>query len=275
MKIHLVNYEQKFNNGILSKYANKMKEWLDLLKVENSISDKPRLDVDINHHINYLPYSPNQTKNTLMITHIFEGYKLDKIKDQMKTADVGICFSQETADFLVRNGVSENKLSVILPAHDELPRKKIKVAVVTNVYSDNCKREEMFYELLKYLKENNLLDRFEFRVMGSGWDLKEYDILHYSAFDSIWYKEVLEYCDYMLYFGLDEGAMSILDAKQVGLKCIAPSIGFHLNLLIEYPFITQRELNSTFTYLTNNLVKDWTWENYTKEHIRIWEKLLS
>ena len=263
--INIVNYEMTFNNGILSKYANKMKEHLDLLGVESFISPTPQR-ADICHHINYLPYRPNEFKNTLMITHIFEGYKLDKVKEAMKTADVGICFSKETKDFLIEKGV-EGKLEVILPAHDGLKKKK-KIAVVTNVYPDGCKREKMFYDLLGVVDK----DKFEFIVMGSGWNLN--GIEYYPKFDLKIYENILNACDYLLYFGKDEGAMSVLDAKHLGLRIIAPLTGFHHEVGIDYPFDAQNDLNGIFESLAASPVEDWTWENYTLQHLNLWKKLL-
>lgn len=265
MKICIVNYEMTFNNGILSKYANKMKEELDALGIENVLSPTP-LSGYLNHHINYLPYKDNGGVNTLMITHIFDGYKLDRVKEGMKTADCGICMSLETKDFLVSNGIDETKLEVILPAHDFLPRKKKKVAIVTNVYPDGCKRENMYYELLKFLNREGI-EEFEFQVMGSGWLNADYD-----KFDHGNYLKILEACDYLLYFGVDEGAMSVLDARQVGLKTIAPLVGFHKEMGIDYPFETQEELNNIFKKLAHNPVGDWSWKRYVLEHTKIWER---
>jgi glycosyltransferase involved in cell wall biosynthesis len=257
--MHIVNYELGLNNGILSKYANKMAEILGC-----SVSNKP--EGEINHHINYLPYVPNGKKNTLMITHIWEGYKLDKVKEGMKTADYGICFSDETKNFLISHGVPKKKLVTILPAHDSLPKKTIKVAITTNVYPDGCKREWMFEELLKNIDK----ERFHFFIMGSGWKLPNANISYLDHFDPNEYIKILHLCDYHLYFGKDEGAMGTLDAKHVGLPTIAPEIGF-VKGLIDYPFDTQEELNKIFKDFSK--VDDWTWINYCKQHEKIWEKL--
>jgi len=94
LKVHLVNYEQGHFNGILTKFAKKLYEGLIGDKeFFVSIGQQPREDVDINHHINYIQYKPNNTKNTLMVTHITTDYKLDKAKKAMETADVGSCMS--------------------------------------------------------------------------------------------------------------------------------------------------------------------------------------
>lgn len=280
LKIHLVNYEEGANNGILSKFANKMYDILSKADgISVSIGNKPREDVDINHHINYLPYAPNNTKNTLMVTHIWEGYKLDKLKEGMKTADLGICMSGETREQLIEWGLEGSKLPVVLPAHDGLPRRHQVIAILTNVYPDGCKRAEMLTALAPNIDNN----KWAFRIMGSGW----HDILvpliangmqvdYFNDFDYDLHKQILDSSDYLLYFGKDEGAMSTLDAKQAGLKLIAPNVGFHKEIGIDYPFDTEKDLIKLFTdgTLNANPVKDWTWDRYVDQHLKLWKDLL-
>ncbi len=279
MKIHLVNYEASFNDGILSKFANKLFEQLKKTKgVKVTLSDRPDPKADVNHHINYQSYIPVDTKNTLMVTHIWEGGKLDKLRWAMQSADVGICMSTDTKDQLIKWGLPKNELEIILPAHDGFARRYQIVSILTNVYPDGCKREQMFVDLVKTLPHN----KFAFRIMGSGW----HDILvplvaeglqvdYFAEWDAENHKRILDTSDYNLYFGEDEGSMGILDAKNAGLKIIAPNIGFNKDIGVDYPFSTQKELNTIFKELAYNPVEDWTWDKYTKEHLKIWKKLLS
>lgn len=276
--IHIVNYEEGINNGILSKFAKKMYEILcknsDFVV---SMGNRPREDVDLNHHINYLPYKENKTKNTLMVTHIWDGYKLDALKKGMETADYGVCMSSDTENQLIELGVNKDKLGTVLPAHDGTPRRHQIVAILTNVYPDGCKREGMFEELVKTINHN----QWAFRIMGSGWENilaplvaegLQVDYFHDFNYDT--HKMILDSSDYLLYFGKDEGSMAVLDAKQAGLKIIAPNVGFNIDVGVDYPFDTQEELNEVFTNLNQNPVKDWTWSKYVDEHIAIWKKLL-
>lgn len=279
LKIHLVNYEEGINNGILSKFARKMYE--ELSKYDDvvvSIGNRPKEDVDINHHINYLQYKPNNTKNTLMVTHIWEGYKLDAIREGMKTADLGICMSQDQKEQLVAWGLDESKLPVVLPAHDGNPRRHQIVAILTNVYPDGCKRAEMLSQLAPNI--NN--DMFAFRIMGSGWSeilapliANGLHVDYFHDFNYDIHKQILDSSDYLLYFGKDEGAMSTLDAKNAGLKIIAPNVGFHKEIGVDYPFDTIQELIKIFTNgsLTHNPVKNWTWDRYVKQHLDLWKNL--
>ncbi len=279
MKIHIVNYEAGWNDGILSKFANKLVEELKKIKgVKVSISNRPRRDVDINHHINYAPYTKNSdTKNTLMVTHIWKGEKLDKLKKGMGSADMGICMSDDTKKQLIKWGLPKKKLTTVLPAHDQTPRRHQIVAILTNVYPDGCKREEMFIKLVRTLDPK----QWAFRIMGTGWHdilvpliAKGLEVDYFAEFNAENHKRIIESSDYCLYFGEDEGSMGILDAVNAGLKTIAPPVGFNLDAGIDYPFHNQEELNEIFAKLSKNRVKYWSWEKYADEHLKIWRKLI-
>jgi hypothetical protein len=281
MKINIINYEEGINSGILSKFAYKLFEELEKIKgIEVTVSNVPDITADINHHINYLPYRYNSDYkgiDTLMITHIWEGYKLDALKEHMTSADLGICMSNDTKNQLIKWGFDKNKLATVLPAHDGEPRRYQIVSILTNVYPDGCKRENMFTELVKTLD----LNKWAFRIMGSGWEniltplvAQGLQVDYFAEFNKDNHKRILESSDYNLYFGEDEGSMGLLDAKNAGLKLIAPNVGFNIDVGVDYPFHTQEELNEIFKKLSVNPVEDWTWKKYAKEHIKLWKKLL-
>lgn len=281
MKINVVNYESGINIGILSKFAIKTTENLIDLGHDARISAVPAQDYDVNLHINYLPYkhenSPN-TINALMVTHIWEGYKLDALRKGMQTADIGICMSNDTLEQLVKWGIPREKLAVVLPAHDgHIPRHKI-VSILTNVYPDGCKREQMFTELAKTLDNN----KWAFRIMGSGWNdllvtlvANGLQVDYFASFNYDLHKQILESSDYSLYFGVDEGSMGLLDAKNAGLKLIAPNVGFNIDVGVDYPYETQEQLNSIFIELGKNPVEGWTWKKYAEEHVLLFKECIT
>jgi hypothetical protein len=278
MKIHLINYEQAFNDGILSKFARKMYDELEKTKgITVTMGNVPNPQADVNHHINYAPYRHSKTINTLMVTHIDTPSKIANLRQGMKTADMGICMSDDTKNALIKKGFDKNKLTTVLPAHDGKVRRFQIVSILTNVYPDGCKRAEMITELAKTLDNN----KWAFRIMGKDWR----DILvplvanglqvdYFAEFDADNYQRILESSDYNLYFGEDEGSMGVLDAKNAGLKIIAPNTGFNIDVGVDYPFHTQEELNNVFKELSINPVEDWTWKKYVKEHLKIWKKLV-
>ena len=262
MRVNIINYEQALGiNGILSKYAEKMTEEAIKLGYDAKLTVNPD-DSDINHHINYISYRPSGRIDTMMVTHVWPGEKEAKLKEGLKTA-TGICFSKETADRYKDWG----RIETVLPAHDELPRRQKLVYIPTNVYP--CKRAEMIKEIKS--------DCY-FVIMGRDWQpiLKDVTLSHdyIDHFNKEAHIEILKRADYCLYFGLDEGSMGILDAVQAGVRTIAPLQGFHIETGIDYPFNTAEELNKIFEKIEHNPVKDWTWENYVKAHIALWEKLL-
>jgi len=279
MKVNIVNYEQGLGiNGILTKYAKEMQRALIDLGHLCTVSHLPDKDADINHHINYISYKPSGTIDTTMITHVTgdksktEKQKIDLIKKQSKTA-IGICFSQKMKD---RLGI--DNLKVVLPAHDSIPRRPRIVAIATNLYPDGRKREDMFMKLFKTIDP----EKFAFRIVGEGWkktldalakksEKKKIRVQYLPYFRADFYQELLDTSDYLLYTGGEDAlAQSIIDAKQAGLRIIAPP---QEDIEVEYPFKDQKELNYIFSQITENPVEEWTWENYAKAHLDIWKKL--
>lgn len=278
LKINLVNYELGRYNGILSKFANRMRDELEKVKgIKVTVSNAPDPKADINHAINYASYKHVKGINTLMVTHIDTPIKIKNLQKGMETADMGICMSDDTKDKLINMGFDEKKLATVLPAHDGVPRRMQVVSILTNVYPDGCKRAEMFTALAKTLDNN----QWAFRIMGSGWEEILTDLVakglqcdYFPVFDTSVHKQILDSSDYSLYFGVDEGSMGLLDAKNAGLKLIAPPTGFNLDIGIDYPFETQAELNEIFAKLNYNPVSKWTWDVYCLQHLNLWKKLL-
>ena len=274
MKVNLVNYELPFTSGILSKLAWRMGENLQKLGVRAVVTDCPDSRYDVNHHIIYLGYRHVGSINTLMITHINTEGKFSLLSKAMETADTGICFSQQTVGSFVERGISPNKLTYILPAHDE-HLTPIPVAILTNIYPDGCKREFMLNELAKIIDTN----RFIFKIMGRGWDVDSLrkvrlNVEYHPVFNRDVQSSILQNSKYYLYFGLDEGSMALLDAMNAGVKTIAPLDGFHIHTGVDFPFTTQEELNTIFLQLQTLPLVDWTWERYTREHVELWKALM-
>lgn len=276
MNIHIVNYEIGVKrNGILTRYADRMVNGLIRLGHDVTVSEKPE-QADINHHINYQSYQTHKGVNTTMVTHIDTQEKLDKMKEVAKEAH-GVCFSKDTLDQLVKAGVTKKNLSVIHPAATVTRRPRI-IAILTQLYPDGRKRERMLLDLMKHTDR----EQFVWNIVGTGWEpiLAEaeqygHKVMHIPDYTPEVGQSILNNADYLLYLGEDEGAVSVLDATMAGVRTIAPPVGFHKELGIDHPFRTQKELNAVFDTISENRVKEWTWEKYVTEHVKLWEKLLS
>lgn len=280
MKIAIVNYEQALGmNGILSKYSRELERALLDMGEDAYITTAPDKKADINHHINYISYQPSKKVDTTMITHVTgdknqtEKEKIELIKKQSNTA-FGICFSQKMVDKLVKAGVPKERLGVVLSAHDSIPRRPRIIAIATNLYPDGRKREEMFVKLFSTINP----EKYTFRIMGDGWKKildplanKGLRVQLVKEFRADFYQELLATSDYLLYLGNEDAlAQSIIDAKQAGLRIIAPPQD---DLEVEYPFRSQEELNQIFKKMAENPVRTWTWEKYAENHLNIWKTL--
>ena len=284
MRIHIVNYEIGMPPGILTKYADSMARELLALGHDVTVSVQPRSDVQVNHHINYIAYRGHPGLNTLMVTHLSgdahlgSAEKLAILEKGLLTAH-GICFSDDLASRLHdRYGMLSQLLHVVLPAHDDLPPKRKVVAIVSNTNPDGRKREEWVLHLVKRLDRRH----WRFEIMGRGWEriANEMDecvpTFYENQFNADGYPQLLKRADFLLYpGGEDEGAMSVLDAAHVGLRTIAPNVGFHEKLRVTHAFCNLDELVEIFKKLERSPVADWTWRRYAEEHLKIWQEMLT
>ncbi len=283
MKINLVCNEPVW---ILHKFAIRLQEHLEKAQIDVTVSDHSVEDADINHHIQFATYDtyPN---DTLMISHVDCWQLVERLKEQLDTARLGICMSRETMDNLVKWGVNRNKLCYINPAHDGIirPRKRvIGITHKTHEY-DMRKRISSLYEILDTVNP----EYFKFVIMGAGWEnvIKKlgdmgFETEYYPEFEMEKYLSIVPNFDYYLFLGFDEGSMGYLDALAAGVKTIVTPQGFHLDndYPIDYPCRTVNDFRNAFLNIQSDIdnriesVSSWSWENYTKKHIAIWEYIL-
>jgi hypothetical protein len=114
--------------------------------------------------------------------------------------------------------------------------------------------------------------------MGKGWKpvldplvKKGIQVQWTDKFMKELYIQFLNTSDYLLYTGDEDSlAQSLIDAKQMGLRIIAPP---RAEFQVELPFNNQEDLNRIFKQMTENPVSSWTWENVVKSHETLWKKL--
>jgi hypothetical protein len=291
MRCNIVLHEGN-KNGIIGKMADRLFEESLKLGVDVSLSDHPMDNVDVNHFMLFSAACPSrQTRNSMMITHLYDARIFHLTKDLVKTVDIGICMSRMTEKKLADYGIPSESLCHILPGHDGdvLPR-RIKIGLTTHLYDDGRKRENM---LVRLGEEIGLHD-FQFEIFGLRWNKIAERLRACGAIVNIYeggtdyqedYKQLLEaipHFDYYLYTGLDEGSMGTLDALSAGVPTIVTKEGFHMDLGVEidYPFITYEELKSAFLQISSQRnkriqsVRRLTWEEYAKQHIIVWENLI-
>lgn len=284
MKVNLVCREQVW---IYKKFADRLSEYFADEEIEISVSGDTREDADVNHHIpclNFKPYS----NDTLMITHIDDDKKVQILKKQLEAAALGICMSKETVTKLVEYGVPRKKLCYINPAHDNvICPKKYTIGITHRCYDqyDLRKRTTGVLDIIEAVEPAY----FRFMIMGSGWDEivakmrdKGFEVTYYDDFIYDKYVTLMNEIDYYLFIGMDEGSMGYLDAMAAGVGTIVTPQGFHLDTdsKIDYPCITVKQFREAFIDLQNKrkkkveAVAEWTWDNYAKKHLEIWNYIL-
>ncbi len=281
------------NDGwILGKFARKLQEELTKLGQLVDIAETEDIHADVNHYIPYYRLhqflgSPH-TVRTTMITHIDCLIKKDLIEFQARHGAVGVCMSEDTLNMLTGWGISREKLCYVNPAHDgEIKPKKIILGITNKCYAvlgDLKKRDDLILMVCKELDPQY----FMLKIMGAGWsdivtELRQlgYEVEYYSEFDKEIYNELMPSLDYWIYYGFDEGAMGFLDAVAAGVKTIVTPQGYHLDAKggMTYSCRTIQDFKDVLKNIENekrkmvDAVKEWSWKNYAKKHLEIWQYL--
>lgn len=284
LSVRLVCYEEGW---IFQRIANEMRDHLERLGVVVQVGAAPDPGAVVNHHINFLGYAGRTSLiDTVMFTHLDTAWKLGMGAKQVREGAVGICMSRATMDLLHLIGVDRNRLDFVNPGRNNMPFRRVRIAICTRLYPDGRKREAMVEELCEHISPKY----FRFSIIGAGWEAivarlhgRGFMIDHTPDFDRVSYEQLIETCDYYLYMGMDEGSMGFVDAVAAGVETIATPQGFHLDapMAISHPFVTLDDLKAVFGQIVQKRlalvesVGDWTWEHYARRHLEIWSKELA
>jgi glycosyltransferase involved in cell wall biosynthesis len=144
--------------------------------------------------------------------------------------------------------------------------------------------------MLLELADSQALDDFKFTIMGSGWEpviealrTRKIEVQYYDQFDYETYCQLIPSLDYFLYLGSDEGSMGFVDALAAGVQTIVTPQGFHLDAEegITFAISDVNELAKVFSDIAQRRqrliqsVSSWTWPEYARKHLQIWETLLT
>ena len=291
MRVHVVLSPQNAS-WVIGKIAHRLVDELARLGIAATLSEDADDGADINHWMSYAFIARHAGRaSTVFITHIDDPYKALQLKDILaERADVGLCLSRHMMRILVSWGLPADRLWYVLPALDTPEPARVRIAVATRLYADGRKRED----LLVQLASERDLSPFHFEIAGSGWEAvipklrdagaavnwdsgsADYLADHRAILDS------MRTCEYYLYLGMDEGSLGTLDALALGIKTIVTPQGFHLEIPdgITAAVETYEELRDVFDRMAANrarridAVRSWTWTQYAREHVTIWDALL-
>ena len=241
-EIEIVNYEAFFSiQGVLNKFVFGISEFLEiecpLVKISPFPSGKSR---NVFHVFFRFALPLSNVKNVALITHIDSRAKLRQI-DWLATEGFSfICFSAQTADYLRSHFGSDTVLMNFsieyfdLPSFYTGPIRKLNIGYFTNIYKDGRKRQDLFLESLRDLNPRDI----KLSLMGSGLDdlvtaIKklDFELSYIDHFDTDFYSSQLSVLDLLVYTGLDEGAISVLDAARAGVPLLITPVGFHLDFV--------------------------------------------
>ena len=240
LNLEIVNYEEGFGkNGVLSKIVENTEKALLKKNLKVTRSSIPSGHSDFILHVFYRYCMPIRAScNIALVTHIDSYFKMRRI-NWLISRDVNlICFSNETKGFILNHcdspNISQVSIEVIFPSPSNLKHiRKLKVGFFSNVYRDGRKREFVFDQLLDLLSPEDVT----FYTMGEGLEplvsrlvKAQFSVVHSPVFDSNFYENSLANIDLLIYTGLDEGAMSVVDALYAGVPVVATKIGFHLDI---------------------------------------------
>ncbi len=276
---------------ILGKFARKLQEELGRMGQLADIADEEDPAADVNHYVYYASlakvYNDHRTVRTAMVTHVDCTLKIDLIRFQTHNRVLCICMSAETVNRLSAQGVERDWLCYVNPAQDgDVEPGKIVLGITNRCYGgfDFRKRDTLILEVCRELEPRF----FMLKIMGSGWEqivsqIRQmgFEVEYYPDFERDIYRKLMPSLDYWIYYGFDEGAMGYLDALAAGVQTICTPQGYHLDTDhgLTYPcstiadFVrTLRDIQEEKRRITD-AVKDWTWENFARKHLEIWQYL--
>lgn len=276
---------------ILGKFARKLQEELGRMGQLADIADEEDPAADVNHYVYYASlakvYNDHRTVRTAMVTHVDCTLKTDMIRFQTHNRVLCICMSAETVNRLSAQGVARDWLCYVNPAQDgDVEPGKIVLGITNRCYGgfDFRKRDTLILEVCRELEPRF----FMLKIMGSGWEqivsqIRQmgFEVEYYPDFERDIYRKLMPSLDYWIYYGFDEGAMGYLDALAAGVQTICTPQGYHLDTDhgLTYPcstiadFVrTLRDIQEEKRRITD-AVKDWTWENFARKHLEIWQYL--
>jgi hypothetical protein len=195
---------------------------------------------EIYFHFIYLHALPVAgARNIVYVTHVdyfFKGLVL------LKLAKLGVEFvtmSFQTKS-LLENFLPGAAVHCISPKsihfdHESVPEADpLTFGLFFRLYPDKRKKNALVESLISKIKSSPA--GVKLIIYGAGFEyyLKDKNttniIYDDSSFSSVRYREYLQQCDYVLYFGMDEGAISVLDSACLSVPVLATRQGYHLDI---------------------------------------------
>jgi hypothetical protein len=203
-------------------------------------SPEPGYDIYV-HFIWFDAVPVDDSINIMYVTHIDHWWKAIKLIQLARMSCKFVCMSSQTRTLINKYIASDStryirQESLHFGSINNGRSEPLTFGMFFRIQEDGRKSNKDILNVLKFANDN--ADCCHLILFGDGYSelIRPYEKIVasvYSAdFDRINYQNQMEKCDYILYFGFDEGAISILDAATLGIPVLATSQGYHLDLLL-------------------------------------------
>ena len=288
--------EPDYQGWIIEKLMRDIAEELGLLDIKIAIGkseDYAGEDVIFNSRWGAGFYYKQAKINSLFVTHIDDKSKALQLKIESSNYNSLVCMSPHSA-IKVRNliGREDGVIGLNLPPRD-LDVRPIKIAYMSRYYPDKRKCEDW---IIDYFTSHNpkAKQSFVFSFLGHLWGeflLKferlglNFEFIRYGfemPGEYTQYKERLIQNDYLIYLGIDGGAMSVYDAIAAGVKVICTDDCYHRDLPSSVvTFKTKADFFAILDRLhegrleSEQVLQQRSVKNYTQSLLAHWDSLLN
>jgi hypothetical protein len=286
--VNIVNYEAQRQGGwIFTRLSETLFRALEDMGVEAHLSSSPTSGFDVVHHIPYHAVKPiDGSINTSLVTHVDSPPKLWLLKWQFNLGVRGICMSSTTARSLNNRFGVDDFYFAVPPASRYVQPRKSKIGVFFNRYRDGRKRETELIQFAQVVGPTTI----KIVIMGENWDgvvialeALGVDVELHPQFEVETYEELVREVDYVVYFGYDEGAISVADAIACGTRVIVTPQGFHLDYKSPNVCYASDGTEAARVFLSDRLDRETSiqlmsrlsWSRYGQTHVSIWNTLLA
>jgi len=134
-------------------------------------------------------------------------------------------------------------------------KRNITFGLFFRLYPDKRKNNKQISLLIDLVRQN--VDICSLIIYGSGFKeiigekIDSNIIYDDSVFDCGVYKKYMTMCDYIVYFGFDEGAISILDAATLNIPVITTRQGYHMDISMPKGSLLFKSSNEIISCISN------------------------
>lgn len=240
-KIQVVCAKSKqdwINGAIARQWSSLLKDGLPGAEIELVFGDpKPGADTYV-HFTNLTAKPVAGARNIAYVTHVDTWWKAIVVLSQARSGVELVTMSSQTQDLLNRyagrsHAICINPQSIHFKDQDRTA-KALTFGLFFKLYPDGRKNTDAICKLFAFADHHP--DTCRLVLYGKGFSAllasfpNASTVLYEADFDKDTYAQHLKLCDYVVYFGRDEGAISVVDATALDIPVLAIWQGYHADM---------------------------------------------